>query len=375
MNKVLFIGPDTSSTNRYMGGIHYIIQPLKDRKQKFQGHDLDISFFNTERISRKHDSANQIKIENIKNAYKIFKDCSNEIEKEHYDTILYASSVNFALLKDLLIAERLKQKHKIKIIFQIHSADINKILPKNFFLGKIIFNKLVKTCDKCIFLSSRLMQKFVEMGYPKEKTHVLYNYHNMELDGELVKTRKLQNHDSKKTRLMFIGSFNREKGLLDLLEALQTIDDCLYSFDLCGGYNSDDRELKILLEKYCSRYKQAAANQGYVSGDMKKEVFINADVCILPSYWEGLPVVLLEAMAAGCAVITTDVGAIGEVIKDGINGIIISPGDVAALRAALLSLINNNNLLRTMQNANYWEADKYTIEKYIDKLSVILHSV
>ena len=372
MYKVLVIGQDTSSTKRYMGGIYHVIKPLKDYKQKFLANGVDISFFNTERIARKHNSMNRFKIENFRNALKIFKECSDEIENKHYDAILYASSVSFALLKDLLIAQRLKQKHKIKIIFQIHSANINMILPKKFFLDKIILRQLIKTCDKCIFLSERLMQKFTEIGYAKGKSYLLYNYHNLALSDEMVKTKTSQNNNSKKIKLMFIGSFSRAKGLLDLFKALDTIDESLYSLDLCGGYNNDDHELKLLLGQYCSQHKQSVVNHGYVSGEMKNRIFMNADVCVLPSYGEGLPVVLLEAMAAGCAVITSDVGAITEIIKDGINGIVISAGDITALQAAVLSLINDRNLLKTMQKANYAEADKYNIENYIDQLSNIL---
>jgi glycosyltransferase involved in cell wall biosynthesis len=357
-----------------MGGIHNIIQPLKSCKQKFLTNGIDISFFNTERISRKNDSASQIKIENLINACKIVKDCSFEIDNKNYDVIIYTSSVGFALLKDLLIARYLKQKHKVRVIFQIHSANINKIMPQKFFLGEIIFSQLIKTCDQCIFLSERLLQRFIERGFPKEKAYLLYNYHKMELPEELMKAKLSSKNDSKKIRLIFIGSFDRQKGLLDLFRSLETIDESLYSLDLCGGYNNNDRELRLILEKHCSQFKQSTVNHGYVTGGKKKDMFLNADVCILPSYGEGLPVVLLEAMAAGCAIVTTDVGAITEVIKDRTNGIIISAGDVTALRSAIISLINDNALLKSMQNANYKESANYKIDNYINQLSGILHA-
>ena len=65
------------------------------------------------------------------------------------------------------------------------------------------------------------------------------------------------------------------------------------------------------------------------------------DLYVLPSLWEGLPMVLLEAMAAGCPIIATDVGGIPSVIHEGVNGSIILPTDVITLRAKIIELLQN----------------------------------
>lgn len=376
MKKVLFVGPDTTNSERYKGGIHNIIKPLKDGYiHTFFDNGIDISFFNTERIPRSATSEGKITTNNLKNTFKIFKDTFYELGNIRYDILLYATSTGLPLLKDLLIARQLKRRYDVRIIMQIHSADIDMILFKNFFLKQFVFYMLVKTCDGCVFLSDKLMQTFVVKGFAKEKSYLLYNYHKLDLCDGPVKTKISRDNKTGKTRLLFMGGFNRHKGLLDLFTALESIDDNLYSLDLCGGYNSDDKELKNVLEKFCSGNKRSIVNHGYVSGKKKNNIFINSDIFVLPSYSEGLPVVLLEAMAAGCAIITTDVGAITEVVKDNENGIIISPGHVIALKEAILRLINDKELLQTLQKTNFNESRRYDIENYINGLSNIFNSV
>ena len=73
-------------------------------------------------------------------------------------------------------------------------------------------------------------------------------------------------------------------------------------------------------------------------------VYALLDVCVLPSRWEGLPYALLEAMAAGRAVIATDVGGMGEVIEDGRTGLLIPPGDPHALADAITRLADDPEL-------------------------------
>lgn len=69
------------------------------------------------------------------------------------------------------------------------------------------------------------------------------------------------------------------------------------------------------------------------------------DLYVLPSLWEGLPMVLLEAMAAGCPIIATDVGGVSMAIRDGENGKLIKPGNVDQLSCAIIDLLSNKTLM------------------------------
>ncbi|HUP70237.1 MAG TPA: glycosyltransferase family 4 protein [Acidimicrobiales bacterium] len=75
------------------------------------------------------------------------------------------------------------------------------------------------------------------------------------------------------------------------------------------------------------------------------------DVFCLPSAWEGMPGALLEAMAAGLPVVATRVGGVGEVVDHGVSGLLVAPGDVAALAGAIASALEQPELGRHAQEA------------------------
>ena len=75
------------------------------------------------------------------------------------------------------------------------------------------------------------------------------------------------------------------------------------------------------------------------------------DLFVLPSIWEGLPMVLLEALAAGCPIVASDVGGIGTAIEDGVNGSLVPARDPGALAAAVAALLANPELRRRFSDA------------------------
>jgi glycosyltransferase involved in cell wall biosynthesis len=90
---------------------------------------------------------------------------------------------------------------------------------------------------------------------------------------------------------------------------------------------------------------------GWINPDQKAEELARALVFTLPSYDEGLPMAMLEAMAAGKAIVVTPVGGIPEAVKDGENGLLVPAGDANALACAL-SKVLQDHLLRKSLGAN-----------------------
>ena len=96
------------------------------------------------------------------------------------------------------------------------------------------------------------------------------------------------------------------------------------------------------------------------------------DVVALPSLWEGLPYVLLEAMAAGRCVVATHVGGMADVIEDGVDGLLVPPKNPAALAAAVMKLFDNGELRSKMgSHARETVTGRYGLETMIGRLAAL----
>ena len=150
--------------------------------------------------------------------------------------------------------------------------------------------------------------------------------------------------------VLFLGAFGKRKGIFDLLDAIPAVAATRQEVLFEMGGDKEVAEVRRLVEEKALHGNVRML--GWVTGDDKLAAFTRAHIYVLPSYHEGLPIGVLEAMAAGLPVVTTPVGGIPEVVKDGVNGLIISPGDVRALSAAVLRLLDDSELRKRMSEAN-----------------------
>ena len=146
----------------------------------------------------------------------------------------------------------------------------------------------------------------------------------------LVDPNKLKASD--KRRFTFIGRYERRKGIEELSSVLSGEGRIIFSsseFHFIGPIPSEKQ-----VKGYANiKYHGAIHDEGKI-----KELLQASDVLLCPSWSEGMPTVILEAMASGCAIIATDVGAVSEQV-DASNGILIRPGDKKQLKAAIEKMI------------------------------------
>jgi glycosyltransferase involved in cell wall biosynthesis len=93
---------------------------------------------------------------------------------------------------------------------------------------------------------------------------------------------------------------------------------------------------------------------------------------VLSSRNEGTPVALIEAMAAGCAIVATRVGGVPDVVEDGVTGLLVSPGDPAALAESLLMLARSPDTVRAMgRRARAGVSERYGVGRLIDDIETL----
>lgn len=105
-------------------------------------------------------------------------------------------------------------------------------------------------------------------------------------------------------------------------------------------------------------------------------ILAGTDILLIPSRWEGLPIVLLEAMAMGCAVLASAVGGIPDVLVDGENGYLAAPGDMAAFKAKLRSMILSRDIrVHLAENGRKTVRARYSVEAVCREYEALYRAV
>jgi glycosyltransferase involved in cell wall biosynthesis len=144
----------------------------------------------------------------------------------------------------------------------------------------------------------------------------------------------------------FVGRCEQAKGIFDLIEAVNEVSETIPAVRLeCAG----DGDIDAALRHVAVRGIRANVHfTGWLSQRGREDLLARATVFVLPSHVEGLPMSLLEAMAAGCPVIATRVGGIPDVVTDGLNGLLVPAGDRDALALALHRLLVDRGLAQRL---------------------------
>jgi glycosyltransferase involved in cell wall biosynthesis len=168
-------------------------------------------------------------------------------------------------------------------------------------------------------------------------------------------------------RVLFLGRAGQRKGIFDLLEAFLIVQAGLPGASLAIGGDGD-------LTKVRSRIAELGLQNcvevlGWLDGDAKLDELARAQVFVLPSYDEGLPMAMLEAMAHGKAIVVTPVGGIPEAVQHGKQGLLVQPGHVEQLAEALLSLLRSQELRQQLgDGARQCAVERFSTERTLGQL-------
>lgn len=365
--KILMCAPfDTNG--RFRGGITELACGILSAREELDREGLCIHKFETCRVPRRANSNGRLDLANLKNYTACRTALARAVREEEYDAVYYHTSMKLGLLKDLLILRHMKKVKNVHTVLHIHFGELDKILPRPAPLRALTLRLLREVPDRIILLSERTKEEFISVGFSSDKISVLYNFSNLSYSEQEISDKACRVKRGEPLRLLFIGSLCARKGVPELLEALRLCHTPLH-IELCGSATED------AVGDAC---RAAAASSegrielvGYVKGSEKKDAYSRADLLVLPSHEEGLPVVILEAYAAGCAVVATPIAAVPEVVREE-NGILVPIGDAAALAAAIDALGDDRERLSAMMRENRIAAARYTPARFLAELSAAL---
>jgi glycosyltransferase involved in cell wall biosynthesis len=208
---------------------------------------------------------------------------------------------------------------------------------------------------------------FVSVGVPRERIVVVPNPVVLPA---VVPKRLGRSH----VRLVFLGLLARNKGVFDLIDALTRLrPECLGRTRLVLAGNGDLKTVRDLAERRgLARFVEVRDWLGPAERD---RLLASADAFVLPSYAEGLPMALLESMAWGLPVISTTVGSIPEHVSDGVQGLLVQPGDVSELAGAIERIVMDDALRARMGELARRAVEPLNIDVYARKIVAIYDSV
>jgi glycosyltransferase involved in cell wall biosynthesis len=246
-------------------------------------------------------------------------------------------------------------------------------LPGTSFLfldkGKGIVYKIgllfMRKIDEIRFLSPKISESHLKYKFQK---HVIIENGILPQDKSSVDPKVFKAHV---LSFIYVGAIERSKGIFNSLQALKTCNEggVKLHFHIIGYWpnNTEEKEAMSFINQ--NALKGLITFHGILTGSSKWEIFRKCAILVHPTYWDGVPLTILEALALGMPVITTNVGGIPDTIKDGINGTILSQNNPELLSKAITYYFNNRQILPIISKEN-----KILFKKRFN-LPIFLHNI
>lgn len=256
------------------------------------------------------------------------------------DVVHLHLAMNGSVLRKLVLAVLARWSGR-PVLLHVHGSDFHLFadaLPP--WARRLMVGEMARAA-RVVAIGTVWRDYLVErLGLPAARVEVIHN-------GVPLPEPVARRPDGTVCTILSLGQLGPRKGTPELLAALGTLTGRPWRAVIAG-----DGEVEA------SRATAAGLGlaeritiPGWVGEAEAKRLLAEADIFVLPSRTEGLPVALLEAMAAGLAVISTPVGAIPGVVHDGQDGVLVPPGSVKELTAALAALLDDASLRERLGQA------------------------
>lgn len=241
--------------------------------------------------------------------------------------------------------------------------------------------KLVRAllqADRWVVLGARWAEEYAELLHvdPRRVT-VLHNptvAPALSPDVDWTWPDAVPNSDSRQVRMVFLGRLGERKGCFDLIRALSRLDpDVRSSLHIVMAGDGDQDG--VVAAARAAGVDSSLEFPGWIDEATRAALLDTGDVLLLPSHQEGLPMAVLEGMAAGLAILTTPVGGIPEVITDGEHGILVTPGDEVAIATALERLVRDDDLRARLGASARERSSTYDVEHWYAALDRLWRDV
>lgn len=348
MLKVLLASPKGNISGgiaRWTGHILNYYGSLEDKP-------VELDFFDTARtvnIGEKMSLFTRIRygVKDYSNSLRRFRE---EIGKKKYDVLHMTTSASWGLLKDIFFI-RAARKAGMKTVIHYRFGRTPQLAKAKNWEWHLLC-KVVRLSDSSVFIDNASYKTMKDLGYnnvclvPNPISPAVFDTIN-----------KCNVTERQCNEILFVGHCIKAKGVFELAKACKEINDC--TVRMVGSITEALKE--ELLQLFGDNDRISIVGEepyDYIINDM-----LRCSVFALPSYTEGFPNVILEAMACGCPIVATDVGAIPEMldIENGDNhGICVKPQDIDGLKSSIQKMLDD----RTYATQCGFNAQKRVNELY-----------
>lgn len=252
-------------------------------------------------------------------------------------------------------------KRRVIVFFRGWSDEgVNAI--ERYAVIKNLFRKIYSQANRVIVLADRFIPKLLEWGIDRDKIRVSKTM----FDGKKIPI--FYKRSAPNLHFLFLGRISKDKGCFEIVKAASILKTAGLKFRIDFYGHGTEEIVLYQLKQRISKLNLASVCylHDYAEEDKRFEIYDDADAFLLPSYHEGCPNSVLEAMACGLFVICTDVGALKEVVQDNINGKIVKVRDAMDLADKMRWAIENVENIRALGEKNR----DYAFENFESKIII-----
>lgn len=293
-----------------------------------------------------------------------YAQCLRKMSPRYFDLVHIHSAFGASFLRSVPFI-RLASKRGLPIVNHLHADDWDAFFGVASAGKRRLIAETYGKCDKVVALSEEWADTLSAI-LPEEKIAVLENFSPV--------FEKAFWPDRENRTVVFMSRLEKIKGCDILPEICEAVVGRLpdATFLICGEGSMRD---SLASELEARALGANARLLGWIDGARKIDILKQGSLFLLPSYGEGMPMCVLEAMGLGLPVVATRVGGVPRIVEDGENGFLAEPGDACSIANSIVDILENAVLYDSMARQGKKRAELHSIRNYEKQLQAIYDEV
>lgn len=297
-------------------------------------------------------------------AGRAYAECFSSMVLDNFSLVHVHSAFGASFTRSIPFI-RLAESRGIPVVNHLHADDWGAFYGAASSSKRKLIADTYRRCSKVITLSQEWAETLGAI-LPNRQIAVLENFTPIFEEGFWP--------DCSSKTVVFMSRLERIKGCNILPEICEEVVSHIpgVRFLICGEGSMRDELIREMQER---RVEGSVRFLGWVESKRKMDVLKQSSLFLLPSYGEGMPMCILEAMGLGLPVVSTSVGGVPQIVENGVNGFIAEPGDARGIAHAIIEIFADENEYSSMSRQSKARAACHSTRNYAKRLEAIYNEV